>query len=399
MNVEEKIIQTVEENRQEIIDFVQKCVQIPSLTGEEKELGDYILKRMIAWGLDDIELVEKEPGHPNILARVNGKKEGPTIVFNGHLDVVPVGDESLWTDPPFSGVIKDGKMYGRGTSDMKAGTCTSILSAVMLKRSGVPLDGNVLLTVVCDEEVCGERGVIHLLDEKRIQGDMGINCEPTNIRQVNICHKGILKVQIKVYGKTAHGSRPYLGINAIEKTVPLLVKIQELEEKLKERSHPILPPPTILMAMIESGYAMNIVPDVCTVSLCWRMLPTESKEQCLKELQDILDDLAQKDTDFKAEMEVWQGYRPPLDVPEEAPIIGYIQKAHQYVTGEEIPIGFAGGGVDACFIVKETGMPMPVYGPGNAEVIARPDEYVHVEDLITAVKVYAIATYYAMQGK
>ena len=153
MNAEKIILDKVEENRQQIIDFVQKIVQIPSLSGEEFEIGQALKKGMEDWGLEDVEVVEKVPKHPNLLARVNGKADGPTLVFNGHMDVIAPGDESQWTYPPYSGAIVDGNLYGRGTVDMKTSTCTMMLASAILKKTNLPLNGNILVTVVCDEEI------------------------------------------------------------------------------------------------------------------------------------------------------------------------------------------------------------------------------------------------------
>ena len=395
-DVEQIIMDKVEENRAKIIAFVQKIVQIPSLTGEEYAVGQAIYQAMQEWGLDDVQLVEKESKHPNLLARVNGKKDGPTFIFNGHMDVVPPGDEKAWDDPPFSGKIIDGKLYGRGTSDMKAGTCTSVLAAAILKQTGLPLAGNILLTVVCDEEVCGDRGVVYLLEQNLVQGDMGINCEPTNLAHVNIAHKGILKLQIVVHGKNAHGSRPWLGHNAIDDAVKVIAKVHDLAARIKTKTHPMLTGPTILVATIAGGEAMNIVPDSCTIGICRRLLPSESKEEAIADFQGILDELQATDPEFRAELTVWKGFRPAMDLPPDSPMIGIIQKAHQYVKGEALPVGVAGGGTDAAFIINKIGISMPVYGPGNAEIIAKPNEYVETEALIDAVKVYALAVYYAL---
>ena len=399
MNAEQMILAKVEENRQKIIDFVQKIVQIPSISGEEYEIGQALAQGMQDWGLEDIQVVEKVPKHPNLLARVNGKKDGPTLVFNGHMDVISPGDASLWTYPPYSGAIADGRMYGRGTVDMKSGTCTSMLAAAILKQTGLPLGGNIQLTVVCDEEICGDRGILYLLENDLIQGDFGINCEPTNFENVTVAHKGFLRLHITVHGKNAHGSRPYLGHNAIDDAIKVINRIHLLKEQIQYKKHPILTTgPVIVVATIDGGSAMNMVPDECVLGISRRLMPSENKEDAIRDFQCILDQLKAEDPEFKAEIKVWPQYRPPLDLPVDAPIIAAIQKAHKVVRGADLPLGGKDGGTDASFIVNATGMPMPIYGPGEYRIMAALDENITVDDLIDAVKVYALAAYYALNG-
>ncbi len=399
MNAEKIILDKVEENRQQIIDFVQKIVQIPSLSGEEFEIGQALKKGMEDWGLEDVEVVEKVPKHPNLLARVNGKADGPTLVFNGHMDVIAPGDESQWTYPPYSGAIVDGNLYGRGTVDMKTSTCTMMLASAILKKTNLPLNGNILVTVVCDEEICGDRGILHLLEENKIQGDFGINGEPTNFESVVVAHKGILRAHIHVYGKNAHGSRPYLGHNAIDDMIKVINRIQVLAEQIKKKRHPIIPTGgTIVVATIDGGSAMNMVPDKCTIGVVRRLLPGETREDCIDDYQCILDQLKAEDPEFRGELEVYPQFRPPLDMPTTAPIIQAVQCAHKAVFGEELPMSYKDGGTDASFITEATGMPMPIYGPGDYKKMAALDECIAVEDIVTAVKVYALAAYYGLNG-
>lgn len=218
MNREEQILNKVEERREKIIAFLQHVVQTPSLTGEEATVGQAFYEGMKDWGLEDVKIVEAAPKRPNVLGYVKGKGEEFGLVFNGHMDVLPVGDEADWQYPPFSGKIVDGKMYGRGTIDMKAGVCASIAAAGIIKELGIPLKGYVQCTGNCDEEICGDLGILFLLKEGYIKGGpgiAGINCESTNLKTLDIAQKGNMRLHIHFKGKSILGCRPWKGINAV----------------------------------------------------------------------------------------------------------------------------------------------------------------------------------------
>ena len=186
-------------------------------------------------------------------------------------------------------------------------------------------------------------------------------------------------------------------MNAITGAVKVIHEVEELEKKLQQQyKHPLLAPPTILVAMIEGGSAMNMVPDSCKISLTRRMTPYENKEQAIQDYQDIIDKLAAEDPNFKADLEVWKGFRLPMDLNPEERIIKIMQKAYEKVTGNPLPVDGEEGGADAAFIVDATGIPMPCFGPGDITLCAALDEAVELDDLILAVKVYALSIYYAL---
>jgi succinyl-diaminopimelate desuccinylase len=133
---EKLIIEAVENRKEDFVEFFQSLIQIPSFTGQEKEVADALVEGMKARGFQDIEIVERIPGHPNVLAHIKGNEEGPTFTFNGHLDILPPQNNNQWKYPPFSGHIEDGKIYGRGTVDMKAGTFSSFFAGLIIKGLG-----------------------------------------------------------------------------------------------------------------------------------------------------------------------------------------------------------------------------------------------------------------------
>ena len=397
MKVEERLLERIEKNRDAIIEFVREIVSTPSVTGDEKAVGDAVYRRMQEIGLDELQRIEGIPDRPNIVGVLKGEAPGKDLLFNGHLDVVPPGPDEEWTHPPFSGVVEEGFLHGRGSVDMKSGLCASILAVEAMKQEKVPFSGTITLTAVCDEQVGGAWGIRYLIGKGFIKGDMGINCEATNLDTVDITHKGIYQCDITIQGKAIHGSRPWLGINAIDKASCVIEEIKKLAQKLEERKHPLLRYPTVNVGTIRGGTAANMIPSKCTMEINRRLIPGETFEQVEKELRDILDRLASEDPQFKATLKPKDFFMPVMDTPPDAPVVAAIQKAHKKVRGNDLPVGGKDAGTDAAWIVNATGMPMPVYGPGDyLKGSLAPNEKIAVEDIVDAVKIYALAAYYLL---
>ncbi|MBA7591059.1 Acetylornithine deacetylase [subsurface metagenome] len=165
---------------------------------------------------------------------------------------------------------------------------------------------------------------------------MGINCEATNLKTVDIVHKGIYQCDITIYGKAIHGSRPWLGVNAIDKAVKVLNRIKILGEQLKLRKNNYAHYPTINVGTIQGGTVVNMIPSQCKLEINRRIIPGESFEMAEKEIQAILDQLSKEDPDFRAELKSKNINLPILDVPSDAPVVKSIQKAHKFQLEEKM---------------------------------------------------------------
>ena len=395
-NFEEKILDRVDRNADEIVSFVQEIIRIPSVTGNESEVGQAIFRKMKSMGLE-AEIVEGVPGRPNVCAVLNGARKGKRLLFNGHMDVVPPGPREEWEFPPFSGIIRDGRLHGRGTVDMKSGTCASILAVEAIMQSGVSFGGSIALTAVCDEEVGGALGTRLLIQKGFIGADMGINCEATNLKTVDIAHKGIYTCEITVQGKAIHGSRPWLGINAIDKATAIVERINALGKSLEARKHPLLRFPTVNVGTIHGGTVVNMIPSKCVLEVNRRLVPGETFEGAERELREILEELSARDPGFRASLKGMEFRMPILDVSPESGVVNAIRKAHKTVRGEDLPVGGKDAGTDASWIVQATGMPMPIYGPGDyLRGSLAANESIEIRDIVDAVKVYALAAYYML---
>lgn len=402
-NAEKRIINAIDAQKEDLISFFRELLKCKSFTGHEEEVAQLLVDGLRARGMTDLEIVERKPGRPNVVAYYRGVSDGPTCTFNGHLDVLPPQEGSQWKHDPFSADLEDGRIYGRGTVDMKSGTFSSFFAGLILNQLQIPIRGQVVFTGVCDELVCGQDGILYLLEKgyikKRHPDDFGLNCEPTNLREIDMATKGVLRVDVVVLGKGAFNARPHLGISAIDKAVKFIEAIQQLHQKISmdpNYRHPLLAPRSVQVAMIHGGEASNLVPDRVRMTVTRRMHPGETQEACIADYQTIIERLHAEDPEFQAELHPWEGFRPPVEVSMETPVVEAVRRAQKLVTGCDLILTGSEGGTDASHVVAQTGIPMPVYGPGNHNLLGTVDEYVAVEDFINAIKIYALTVYYML---
>lgn len=385
-----RVHQLVEDRAKDIVDFTQSVISIPSVTGDEGPCAQRVADEMRAIGLG-VEEVEVDPGRPNVLGTLSGGTSGRRFLLNGHIDVVHPGPNRDWDEDPFSGAIRDGFIHGRGAVDMKGGLCTMIKAVEIIKDLGIPLSHDILLTAVVDEQVGGHKGTMYLLKEGYMDNaDLSLNTEPTNMR-VEICHKGAYKCYVTNYGKAIHGARPWLGINAIEKSVDLINRLRTYrDEVLESKEHPILGKPTLNIGSIRGGDALNLVPSWSTVALDRRIIPGETPEGAGQEIHAILSELAEKDPEFKYEVEV-QGMGPCLDVPEDSPVVVALKDSYKSLFGRDLVVGGKAAGTEAAKIGTHLNIDMPIYGPGEyVKYSLGPNEKVSIQDLLDATKVYVL---------
>jgi succinyl-diaminopimelate desuccinylase len=221
--------------------------------------------------------VEFAPGRPSVAAVIKGAQEGPTLVLNGHMDTVPIDNESLWTTDPFGAEVRDGFLYGRGACDMKAGLAIQIGVAHYLSEIDPgELKGSLVLHFASGEER-GEPGTKSLL-EAGYGGDYGITTEPTSLR-VATATRGVVTYAIRLKGRSVHASRPEAGVNPIWALAPVLDMLREYDAEVRARRHPLLPGGSCTPTRVRSGVKENAVPDDCEISVDRRMLPGETAEE------------------------------------------------------------------------------------------------------------------------
>ena len=273
--------------------------------GLEKNGQDYLEQLMEGMGANvtreqlteevvqkGIELYsEGNPGHNyddryNLVAEFKGGN-GPTLMFNGHVDVMPPGDLSLWASDPFKPEIRNGRVYARGVADMKAGLMASVLGVKLLLDAGVELPGDVTLLSVVDEEGGGNGTLVSLLNGRK--ADAAVVCEPTD-QEVIVAHMGFLFFEVNVTGISLHSATKWDGVNAIEKAIFLIDALHQLENRwMMIYRHKMLPPPTLNIGVIEGGTAGNDVPNHCTFKFCLHCVPgLMEHEEVIKQVEDAL---------------------------------------------------------------------------------------------------------------
>jgi len=377
-------------DREYIQDLLVNLIRIPSVNPPEKE-GEkkaalFLIDEMKKLGLKTIydEIV---PGRANATGILKGKKERSTLILNGHLDVVPANAD-LWNNSPFEPVIQEGKMYGRGTADMK-GALAAMLGAVKLVRDihSENSNCNVILSFVCDEER-SNMGVENFL-EKNIKADYAIIGEPTNL-EIARAMRGIAVFKIITKGKSGHSSKPKDSINAVYKMAKVLEKLQDYCDELEKKHHEILPSPTAAVSIIRGGFKENIIPDECEIIVDRRLIPGETEETAYYEITELLNEIKCKDENFDFFIE---RLKKPFTLPGELPLSNCFVKKIEHIYRnyfhiDKAPIvGFQASCEQTFFLNK--GIDTLTIGPGSISQAHVADEYVELEQLFKAAGFYA----------
>lgn len=386
--------------RIDVVKLASDLVKIPSCClsdRRENDVAAYIYDLFHKEGIP-AELTEAEIGRYNVTGLVKGTGRGRSLMLCGHLDTVPAYD----MNDPLSGSAKDGKLYGRGSCDMK-GPLASMLAAIIgLKRSGVQLQGDLVFAGVIDEEEMG-KGVDHLaLHGPFVDG--AVIGEPTGMR-IALGHKGLEWLKITVLGKKVHGGKMELGVNAIAMAGKLIQRIyDEYVPMLNGREHPVLGHPTINIGKIEGGDQPSTVPGSCTLEIDRRWIPGESLEQVYDELSVILTELQRQEPKFRAEL---AGYYPPGKLLRHAPfctesidpIVQSAQKAMDQIGLENKQLTAFPAWSDGGILTGYTKAKCIVIGPGDLALAHTPEECIETKDLEKAARFYgALAVDYCGSG-
>jgi succinyl-diaminopimelate desuccinylase len=384
----EKVLAQI--NEDEVVEFHRGLVRIPSVNppGDVREGMKYCADKLAAEGFD-IEFITAEEEKPNLVARLSSGN-GPTLLFNAHIDVVPTGDENNWTHPPFGAELVDGKVYGRGAGDDKASVTAQVMSAIALARSGVSINGTLIVNEVADEEVGGALGAKIVADYEDIQPDYVIVGEQT-LNRVCLGEKGGAGTLVTVYGRAAHGALPWEGVNAIEGMAKVITALQtELWPKLAERTHPLFKPSSATIAIIEGGVKSNVVPDKCTIQIDRRIIPGETPDQVRDEIREVAENAVKDIKGMRVEVApASMGGRLAHVVEPDLPLAQAMLKANEFLGLNTEPTGFSMGTDGKHFVAN--GYPAIIYGPGDPALAHQPDEWVGVDEVMEATRAYALA--------
>jgi succinyl-diaminopimelate desuccinylase len=361
-----------------------ECVQLPTVNppGDEKLAADWLAERLARQGFSP-RVDDLGGNRANITAILHGTGEKPALVFNGHLDVVPVG-ETPWEHEPFAGVRADGRLYGRGTSDMKSGLVAMVMALEALKQAGVRLKGDLILSGVADEET-GALGAKSWVQAGGMQGVGAVVIgEPTNL-EVYIAEKGACWLEITTYGKTAHGSMPDLGINAVMHMTAALQALTHLT--LPFQPHPLFDKPTMNVGTIAGGNKTNVVPDRCTATIDLRTLPGMRHEDVLRDIRRTLDGLCEVIPHFSYDMRVI-AERGPVASDPRAPIVETALAVLETRGRREAPKATPGYATDASVFQPASGAPFLIFGPGIPQLAHQPNEFVDIDTYLQSIELF-----------
>lgn len=290
----------------------------------EAEIGEYVELALGSLGLE-VRKLEPEPGRTTVLGILPGSGGGKSLMLNAHYDTVGVDG----MEEPFSAAIRDGKMYGRGSYDMKGSLAAQMAAIKSLVDAGAKLRGNVVLAAVSDEEY-GSIGTAEVI--RHVKTDAAIVTEPTAV-QICLAHKGYLWIEVETKGRAAHGSRFEQGIDANMRIGRFLCELEKLERDLRGRSpHPLVGPPSLHAAMIQGGDGLSTYAASCKLQIERRTVPGETEANVVAELQQIIDRLRAQDPSFEANLRPYF-VRNPFEVPRDAAIVGAVDRASTRVLG------------------------------------------------------------------
>ncbi len=371
-------------NEKELLKVLQDLIRIESVNPElaGRGNGEYLIAQHIGQYLEAMGLKvryqEIKPERVNVIGVLPGSGEGQSLMLNGHTDTVGITRMDI---EPLNPVFKNGRVYGRGSFDMKGGLAAMILAVKAVIDAGLKPKGDVILAFVADEEF-RSLGTEVLI--KEYLADAAILCEPTGLK-VCIAHKGFAWIKVEIIGKAAHGSRPDKGIDAIVKAGKFLSRIEELgKEFLLRIKHPLLGSPSIHASLIKGGTELSTYPDFCLIELERRLIPGESVKTIEEEIQDLIHDLESKDDQFKAKLEV-SFSRPPLEVARDHELVRALAKAYSDTTKKAAEFIGVGGWMDSA-ILAEAGIPSVIIGPAG-EGFHAATEYVDFESVTTLTKI------------
>lgn len=368
------------------VKLLKHLVRIPSVNplieeGDgEKAISNFIAEWFRKTKRFEVFEQKVSNGRVNVIATLHGKGKGRSMMLNGHLDTVGT---SYMTVNPFRPVTRNGRIYGRGSCDMK-GSLAAMMSAVLaIADLNEPLAGDVVFTGVVDEEQ-GSRGMARLV--KDFRSDSAIVGEPTNL-DVAVAHKGYAWLEIETFGKEAHGSVPERGIDAIEKASKLVNGLEMLRRRYRLKKHRLLGTAKIHSSMITGGTDWSTVPGKCVLKVERRLIPGERPEDAANEFRYLIRQASRGDKDLRANVRLVH-HADSMEVNVKEPVVQLLLEQVRGLQGRGRIIGVPYW-TDAAILVNQAKIPTCIFGPGDIKFAHSKDENVRIADVMTAARTYA----------
>lgn len=415
--MKDRLQETLTANREKYIRRLMDIVSIDTQVighgidgGREAAGQEYLISLMSELSADRIEKdpmreetiqaalaahQEGNPGHHyqdrfNVYATFNGQSSSRSLLFNGHVDVMPSGNEAEWISPPFRPEIRDGKIFGRGVCDMKGGLMAALMAVQLLKDAGIQLPCDVKIVSVCDEEGGGNGSIQAAMNGQKADGV--IVCEPSDDKII-VALMGFIFFKVEVEGLAIHSGSKWFGVSAIEKAMKIIHAIEEQEHQwLMRYRHPYLPPPTSNVGVIEGGTAGSTVADYCCFKTCVHYLPKIfDYEKMKKEYEDVIDRCCDSDEwlrDHRPKISIYQA-GGAFEMETDHPFVESFRSAYHAVSGKDPEIDGFPFGNDCRTWRNIAGCPTLQYGPGSMKECHTVNEFLSVESYLKAIQVYA----------
>ena len=376
-------------------DLIRDTVDLIRIDSQNPEPGE---GECAAWvedrlnrGGHEVQRQTVTPGRDNLVARLDGRGRSPRLVLLAHLDTVPVGEG--WTRPALAGDVSEGRIYGRGACDMKAGLAIALNvfeSAARQAATGSAPAGDLVLCLTCDEEGPYMRGIHRLVETGLVRDDdQVLALEPTGLR-LRIAQMGLRWLEVTVHGKMAHAGRAHLGIDANHVMARLIDGLKTEVEALPHHD-PLLGRPRFTAGRVAGGVAPNVVPPSCRAELDLRLVPPMTPEEMVELVNAVAGRTIAGFPGATYEIEPLGAARPPVRASDDAPIVTGLRRAYRETLGTEIETGGADGHeayTDASMVAALTGSSScTVFGPGSSDIAHTADEFVPIGDIDCAARV------------
>ena len=391
----------------ELVALTRALVRIPSVfrpgdpSANEAAVAAHVERWLRAQGFE-VEIQPVAPGRPNVLGILDGaaprgdRAAVPTLLLEGHTDVVTEGDPAAWTHPPFSAELVDGRIYGRGAADMKSGLAAAMIAAAAIRRSGASLAGRLVVGALVDEEgdMLGARHLCTTPIGRELSA--AIVCEP---EQNELCleQRGVIWARVTARGRMAHGAMPEAGANPISALAALVAGAPRLERRLRAlctRSRYLKPPtvtPTVMAAPVAGVPQSNVIPATAQATLDVRLTPGPDADAVAKEIDEACRRAADACPGVSVEWTPVNGFRMATRVERTEPLVRAMVGAVRRATGRPARWGGVPGSTDGTILRMELGIPIVTCGPGHRLIPHQVDEYVEVAELVDAARIYTAA--------
>ena len=406
-----QVVKWIDDHRDEVVAFLQDLIRIPSVTGDEGAIQEFLADRLRPMGLTvdvwepDWAALKGHPGYvavdrgyegrPNVVATLKGAGGGRSLLFNGHVDVIPPGPAEGWTHGAWSGDLDETAVHGRGSSDMKAGLAAMTMAVKAVVASGLRLKGDVVLEYTVDEELSGN-GTLACV-QRGYAADAGICCETSSMR-IQPGSIGRIWFEITVRGRAAGIQRHRDGVSAIELGYLVTQVVAAFEERRFEQvSHPLYPEIReaipCAVGVFESGSYHSAFPDVCLLKGSMATVPGEDADAVKQQFVAFIQERCADDpwlAGHPPEVRFTGYFAEPSEIQVDSEIVRCLSESFRRIAGREPEISGREGAADTRHLNTYGGTPTVIFGPGMTEQMHANDEWASVADLVAATKILAV---------